>query len=235
MSEYNFNQPEFYYNIGKGGVIEEGIFERFPELIPAVGEHYWREDNSHKKLFLVGESNYFNDIDIQNSDFLDAEKWYKEKSAKLIPENRKKEVCNWKGGYRTFENVYKVMNNVLSVAGIAYDDYLLQEAAFYNYFLRPAYNDGKHKGFIPQSIDREVSGIALSGVIDRLQPDLVIFLSKKAYDGFSQYIGRDARLYDKSFIEFVYHPGSPRWNRDNGAQGRAKFEELLKHFWVVKK
>ena len=40
MNEYNENQAEFYYGIGKDGVIKEGVFERFPELRPAVGSHY---------------------------------------------------------------------------------------------------------------------------------------------------------------------------------------------------
>ena len=60
IMEYNSNQPEFYYGMGKD-LVKEGIFERFPELIPAVGDNYWREDGKHKKLLLVGESNYFED------------------------------------------------------------------------------------------------------------------------------------------------------------------------------
>ena len=35
--------------IGKDGFVKEGIFVRFPELVPAVCEHYWREVGKHKK------------------------------------------------------------------------------------------------------------------------------------------------------------------------------------------
>ena len=80
--------------IGKGGIVCEGIFVRFPDLLPAVREHYWREDGRHGKLLFIGESNYFNDNDIPQSDFLDAELWYRGAEAKLIPENRKKDVNN---------------------------------------------------------------------------------------------------------------------------------------------
>ena len=232
MNIYDKNQPEFYYGIGKEGIVKEGIFERFPDLRPAVGEYYWREDGQHKKMLLVGESNYFDDNDIPDSDFRDVEKWYKAEEAKLIPEAKKVLVNNWKGDYPTFDRVYKVMDEVLAAANVEHNDYLLQETAFYNYFLRPAYNDGKHKGFIPQDIDREVSGVALSGIIDRLNPDLVIFLSKNANDEFLKYIRCNSLQYGESLIQFVYHPGNHfSWYNANG---KAKFERLLKEYWISK-
>ena len=164
MGEYNSkNQPEFYYGIGKDGIVKEGIFERFPELIPAIGDHYWREDGTHKNMLLVGESNYFNDNDVPHSDFKNAEVWYKSAEAKLIPEYRQSDVGNWID-YKTFKNAFNIMDKVLSSSVIEHETGL-QEAAFYNYFLRPAYNNGNKKGFIPHNIDKEVSGTALSGGI----------------------------------------------------------------------
>ena len=41
--------------IGKDGIVSEGIFVRFPELVPVCREHYWREDGKHKKLLMVAE------------------------------------------------------------------------------------------------------------------------------------------------------------------------------------
>ena len=231
MSEYNSNQPEFYYNIGSGGIVKEGIFERFPELIPAVGDHYWREDGLHKQMLLVGESNYFDDNDVSHSDFRDAEKWYKCADAKLIPEYRKTAVSNWIG-YGTFNKVFNIMGKVLSASGIEHKDGL-HETAFYNYFLRPAYNDGKNRGFRPQDIDREVSGLALSGVIERLKPNLIIFLSKLAYTEFSKFVNRNNPDYGR-IIEHVSHPASIWWNRNGGVNGKTKFENLLNQFWLVK-
>lgn len=54
MENQDKNQVEFYYGIGKNCIVKEGIFERFPELIPCAGDHYWREDGAHKKMLLVG-------------------------------------------------------------------------------------------------------------------------------------------------------------------------------------
>lgn len=233
MGEYNSkNQPEFYYGIGKDGIVKEGIFERFPELIPAIGDHYWREDGTHKKMLLIGESNYFNDNDVPHSDFKNAEAWYKSAEAKLIPEYRRKDVSNWIG-YETFNKVFNIMDKVLSSSVIEHETGL-QEAAFYNYFLRPAYNNGKNKGFIPQSIDKEISGTAFAGIIGKICPNLIIFLSKKAYTEFSQFLHRNNLVYDGIIIEHVSHPACIWWNRDGGIHGKVKFEDLLRKYWINK-
>lgn len=62
-----------YSNIGKEGLIKEGVFVRFPELIPAGTENYW-ESSYHKKLLIIGESNYFEDN--TDSVFKNPEAWY---------------------------------------------------------------------------------------------------------------------------------------------------------------
>ena len=45
-----------FANIGKDQIVEEGIFVRFPELVPAFTDKYWNS-KKHKKLLIVGESN----------------------------------------------------------------------------------------------------------------------------------------------------------------------------------
>lgn len=93
---------------------------------------------------------------------------------------------------------------------------------------------GKNKGFVPQNIDREVSGIALSGILDRLNPDLVIFLSKKAYSEFEKFCNQNNLIYENIVIEHVSHPASIWWNRNGGTRGKVKFEQLLKMYWIHK-
>ena len=92
---------ERYSNIGKGGVVKEGIFVRFPNLEPACSDNYWNS-KAHGKLIIVGESNYFED-DV-DSVFKNPEAWYKgkEDTAHLIPDTEKTKVSNWKGAYKTF-------------------------------------------------------------------------------------------------------------------------------------
>lgn len=232
MNQFNEKLKEFYFGIGEE-IVKEGVFERFPELIPAVGDNYYRKDNIHGKMLLIGESNYFNEADILTSDFNDEKKWYLVSDAKLIPVYRKKDVSNWIG-YKTFNKVFKIMDKTLAITEVEYSDYLLQEASFYNYFLRPAHKKGSNKGFNPLNIDKEVSGIALSGIIKRLNPNLVIFLSKKAYTEFEKYCKRNDIFYEDIIIEYVSHPASIWWNRYGGIQGKAKLEQLLKEYWINK-
>ena len=83
-----------YANIGKGAIVEEGVFVRVPELVPASLDNYWNS-KKHKKLLIVGESNYFED-DV-DSVFKDPEAWYSGADKHhLIPEEKKKDVSNFK-------------------------------------------------------------------------------------------------------------------------------------------
>ena len=230
QQKFNSNQPEYYAHIGKGGIVKEGIFARFPELIPAVGDGYWRTDDKHCKMLLVAESNYFDDNDIANCDFLDAEKWYTASDARLIPDYRRSSVSNFIS-YGPFNIVFKIMNHVLDENAIDHLDGL-GEASFYNYFLRPAYKNGGHRGFIPQPIDCEVAGEALAGIIDTIAPGLIIFLSKKAYLSFNDYRNAKHIVYENIVIDHVSHPSSIWWIRNKGQYGKARFESLLKTYWI---
>ena len=219
-----------FNNIGRGGTVAEGVFVRFPDLIPALGEHFWREDGQHGKLLLIGESNYFDDNDAEHSDFRDAERWYKAGDARLIPDYRKTDVGNYIS-YPTFNKVFDIMDRVLDEAGIEHEAGL-SEAAFYNYYLRPAYNDGRRKGFRPQPIDDEVSGEALSGIIGEIKPDVIIFLSKLAYTAFGNYCKAKELAFHDVVIELVKHPASWRWEANGVARNKARIAQLLREHWV---
>ena len=118
-------------------IIKGGIFNRFKELKPAGGENYWK--GKHSKLLLVGESNYFPDELESKSVFKDADKWYFGEGCLLIPEEKISDVGNWIGRNRYFDNIFNSMKRVLEEEGITdYNDDLLEEAVYYNYFLRPA-------------------------------------------------------------------------------------------------
>lgn len=219
--------------IGKGGIVEEGVFVRFPELVPAWGNHFWREDRAHKKMLLIGESNYFDDADIPYSDFLQPQEWYRNPDAKLIPEYRKTDVGNWKT-YKTFTRVYDCMNRILDENHIEHEEDALCESAFYNYFLRPAHNTGRKKQFVPQPVDLDVAGEALTGVIRVLSPDLIVFLSKLAYNSFLKYCSEKNIVWEGIVIEQVNHPASWRFHNaeKSACYGKVKLEGLLRKYWI---
>ena len=167
------------------------IFKRFPELIPAVGSNFWRDYDDklfHKKLIFVGESNYFKDVNEDESVFRDPKQWYYgDCSDKLIPARKKEAVSNWKGcgDGDTFGKVFAEATAVLD-NNIPRES-ILNEFVFYDYFLRPAEAKNGRYGFIPEQIDEEIAYKAFDGIIDLLLPDLIIFLSKESYKSFNKY------------------------------------------------
>ena len=218
-----------YSNIGKDGIVKEGIFVRFPELVPVCQDSYWNS-SKHKKLLIVGESNYFND-DV-DSVFKDPQAWYIGTDKQhLIPEEKKKDVSNYKG-YKTFDRLCKSMNEVLNDTLC---EHVYEEAMFYNYFLRPATVRKNNKSFKKDctQLDCEVAGTALCGIIELDRPDIVIFVSRYTHSEFKKYIELQQYELDVPF-DFVNHPAHPAsWHHRNG-NGKQKFEKLLREYWIVK-
>ena len=215
-------------------LICEGVFNRFRELEPAIGKNYGM--NNLHKLLVVAESNYFEDDLETKSVFKDAEKWYHSANCPLIPEEKKGDVNSWIGeGYKIFDNIFKSMKTVLNESSIEYDSYLLNEFAFYkNYFLRPASRKGSNLSFKKdcKQIDREVAGMALCGIIDIIEPDILIFTSKYAWEEFRRYCKNANLVFENTKIEFVYHPSLHfSWNHRNGL-GKPTFERLLREYWL---
>jgi len=229
MAEFN--------GIGKE-IIEGGIFERFHYLIPKGGDNYWSDN--HSKLLLVGESNYFPDELESISNFKVAENWYNGDKSRLIPVEMKKNVDNWVGGDR-FNNLFISMKKVLEEEGIAdCKDYLLEEAAYYNYFLRPAsvknINGKLDLGFKKdcKTIDCEVSYSALCGIVKEKDPNIVIFVSKFAWEKFMKFYEKEENNFENVVIDYVYHFSSPRTWKHRSGNGQQKFENLLRDHWVKK-
>lgn len=236
-----------YSNIGKDGIVKEGIFVRFQELIPACPEN-WGYSDLHRKLMIVGESNYLKDN--VDSVFKDTYAWYQGEASiiKQFLKDQEKKVSPWKY-YRTFSKLCKVMNEVANT----HCNSVYEEAAFYNYFLRPATVRGTDKSFKKdcEQLDRDVAGIALCGAIDILNPDIVIFASKYAYDEFKDYLECSdntnirfvseykylelARYNNRKIrIDYVNHPAARGYynNWYKSENGKQKFERLLKEYWL---
>jgi hypothetical protein len=146
----------------------------------------------------------------------------------------KKNVDNWVGGGR-FNNLFNSMKKVLEEKGVIYfKDDLLQEAAYYNYFLRPAskYNKKGKKdlGFQKdcEPIDCQVSYLALRGIIKEIKPDIVIFVSKFAYGKFLEFFKEEVTYYEGVVIKCANHFSRKCWNQPDGKQ---RFENLLWIYW----
>jgi hypothetical protein len=217
-----------YNGIGNQ-IIEDGIFERFPELIPFVGDNYWHDKQS--KLLLICESNYFED-DLKSRIFKDAKEWYHGANSHRdrIPEGMIKNVNN-AGKLFYLKGLLNSMQKQLNTA--QYDD-----IAFHNYFLRPASvknkNGKKDIGFKKDytDLDGEVAFAAFCGILESIQPDIVIFASALAWEKMEFFKNKHDKNFGKIAIEKVSHPSSAWWNKSNGVHGRQKFEDLLWVYWI---
>lgn len=216
-----------YNNIGKG------IFVRFPVLKPACDESWWNNNPWHNHLLIVGESSYFPDG--TPSVFKDPDAWYNgEDTQHLIPASDIPEdpqrysrlLNNEKAGTKHVDRLLESMRQVSKMD----IQFIFSEAMYYNYFLRPATDIKGNQSFKKdcKNIDREIAGTALCEIIDLDKPDIVIIVSKYAYDEFQKY-AKNIK-YTKTRIEFVYHPSRDiNWSKPNGRQ---KFEELLRKYWI---
>lgn len=235
---------ERYNNIGKGGIVKEGIFVRFPEFVPASEDNYWKNP-MHSKLMIVGESNYFKDN--VDSVYKNPDEWYKGMDTlHLIPNEYIGKFKNHKSGHPLFDRLRDSMN---VVSNDIHCDKIYEEAMYYNYFLRPATGGKTFRNFC-KPLDREVAGTALCGIIELDKPNIVIFASKYAYDTFRNYVKEKIRTGDSKFsfvdyrnffeltgeetvrIEFVNHPTSRFQKWYENVNSKLKFERLLKEYWI---
>lgn len=219
-----------YSDIGEGGIVKEGIFVRFPLLIPSDLPNDWGSSNFHNKLMIVMESNYFKGD--ENSVYRDPEAWYKGTDTQhLIPSDKERLVINNKSGYTPFNRLCNSMNAVS--CGFQCET-VYEKAILYNYFLRPATEGSTFKS-VCKEIDRIVAGIALCGILEIDKPDIVIFASKYAYDEFTKYkrsVGYDTK---NVIMDFVYHPSAKFYKWDTNPNSKQKFEKLLKEYWLINK
>jgi hypothetical protein len=152
-------------------------FNKMPQMIPWVGENY---GINYKKLLLIGESHY---LSYASKIQLDAEKWYSSISKdlhdteiamtftrKVLSENFKQNSI-WRNTAGKFKKVYPEINQK--------KENIFVNFAFYNYFQRPAEEQGKSINVLDK--DKEEANKTFLHVIDVLEPDIIIFTSSKAW------------------------------------------------------
>jgi hypothetical protein len=203
------------------------IFKRFPNLIPHVSENYG--NGTHKKLLLVWES-YYDSWDLLKSKT--AENWYNDDDITKLWENGNvkdhwnfkckidKDGCDKSGG--TFLNPETVLKEVEKNNPYTY-------CAGYNYFLRPA---PKAISLNVKEIDEKYAFDAFKEIVETINPDMIVFFSKKAYSSFKK--AKKERNDTKSFsnieIEAIQHPSCAWWNTESGKDkktGRTRFKDFI--------
>jgi hypothetical protein len=93
-----------------------------------------------------------------------------------------------------------------SIGVTSESDNIYEHFAYYNFFQRPAEKEAK--GIEINGKDREVANSIFGKITEILQPEIIIFLSVKAWNNCNKNI-----LANNIIIDFVPHPARPWWNK----------------------
>lgn len=199
-------------------------YTNFPAMKPFIGSNYGA--NNSKKIMLIGESNYLPPSSTINES---ADHWYKSKQADLTYDEvqwihcRNLLMCDWKSAghmlYRELElrlsesldcSTTKAMNNIV----------------FMNGFQRPAPQTGNSIRNFCREIDFKMGAETIDEVIKITNPDLVIFVSKLAWDSLKHRLSTNSK---QRTIDFTCHPGTGGryWHKKSYLHGVEKFRKLI--------
>jgi hypothetical protein len=207
-------------------------YKRFPALRPYVGQNYGK--NSCKKLMLIAESHYLPQTSTINKD---ADKWYKATQADLNPVE-----LSWmntrsllKGDWADDgQMIYRELNLRLSEFINTSASRAMTNVVFMNGFQRPAPNTGDSiKKFCTEQ-DYEVGAKTIKQVVSIVEPDLVLFVSKLAWDKLRWKLPKE--INGKKYkYDFVCHPGTggKHWHRKTYDHGVRKFQRLVKELYTI--
>ncbi len=199
-------------------------YQSFPAMLPFVGEDY--DSANHSKMLIVGESFYFPEDSTLHKD---PAKWYSATQVLLNPEEiayidcKGLLECDWNyGGHK----IYREINACLAELNLPFHDRPVSNISFTNAFMRPATESGNSFKYCCVEQDVAESVKVLTDIISILRPDIVIFVSKYAWDTVGWKIKSQVK---ETAFDFVSHPADPfHWNDESYEHGRDKFIMLLK-------
>ena len=203
-----------------------------PELAPFIGKLY---PKAPLKVLFLGESHYLPAVYNHKVGL----EWYERSTASY---GFSAEALSWLNTaaiirHDVIESSYKnpahnIYRNIGKVYGevFAKGDYpqALEYIAFGNYFLRPAEVCGE--SIIINGWEEEVCSFQqLVALEKQLQPALIVFVSKKAYESFVRVAQAEGATTLLSKTKSVPHPNSAWWNRSiTQYEGRSGKEELVR-------
>jgi hypothetical protein len=203
-------------------------FVKYPSMIPYIGQDY--ELDLHKKLLLIGESNYLPE---ESEIHLDDKKWYKSSEDDLTDEEiewincRGLLECNWDSpGHFIYRELNRSLQEVLPISTVDNKTRAISHCAFMNCFQRPSTTGNSIKNLCTR-MDIDESNKTKSSVIEIIKPDIVIFVSKLSWD----LVGKN---YKDNRFDFVCHPGTGGryWHNNKYPHGKRKFIQILKKRFI---
>lgn len=210
-----------------------------PEMMPFVGFEY---DKMQKKILLVGESHYLNQISHEDgekpsfdfSNEFSEINWY-EMNFDTIKSNYPKSglaqqksyvytrnvVCSFLAGYPGVG--YGIFHTPLTAIHDVLNKNDFNEFAFMNYFQKPAYKFGESiKKYIDDN-DKKIAFDTLVGVVKSITPTKIIILSSTVRDRLNELLPESERFIEGVPVYYTCHPTCAWWRRNDGKHGKKAF------------
>lgn len=210
-------------------------FKLHPELLPFIGSNY-----NVFKILIMGESHYIGKHYKDSCFSLDS--WYcKETCSYAWEKDNDSEWFNTRGVLNSFLSGYKaraysmfrkpsevLKESIEKKCRISVtDEDAFESFAFFNFFQRPEIHMGK--SISDTSDDQQKAVEIFNDIIRVIQPNKIIFLSKKAYEVFT---GSESSLLVEDKIEYVMHPTCRHWSEDSGEK---KFRGIVDDYLIREK
>ncbi|MDD4963962.1 MAG: hypothetical protein PHI11_08610 [Gallionella sp.] len=200
-------------------------YKKYPQMMPFIGDNY--VSLSHRKLLLIGESNYFpKKAESHHS----AEAWYLNSYKELTDEEMRWINCRdlltgkWESpGHFIYRELNRCIEEILEINSLVKG---ITHVAYMNGFQRPA-NTGDSIKKILKEVDITIGYEAIRNTILAIDPDIVVFVSKFTGQCFKRKVSNDFKAIK---CHTVCHPGTGGlyWHNQNYANGRKKFISILK-------
>lgn len=200
-------------------------FRKFPAMKPYIGKNFG--NGIYPKILMVGESHYLpNNSTISSS----PENWYNSKQKELTAEEvdwintRKILSGDWKPrGHMIFRELNDRLKKLMTPSKVR----AMNNVSFMNGFQRPAPAKGESIKNFCKPIDYDIGAQTIAKTVTILEPELVLFVSKLAWDKLGSKIPKPEF---KTEFNFVCHPGTGGryWHSKKYNHGVRKFEAIIK-------
>jgi hypothetical protein len=197
-------------------------FKNYPAMFPYIGINYGKGNNP--KILLIAESHYLPE---GSSVSCDEKKWYSEK---MNLKNEEKEWIHTRGvlesdwrsrGHVIFKKLERCLQGYFKMDG---STRAMTNVCYMNGFQRPSPQKGESISKCLTELDCEISSDTLSKVINIINPDIVIFVSKLSWEKLHSRL----KLNTEIAIEYTCHPSTVYWERASYKHGKQKFNDILK-------
>ena len=189
----------------------------YPQMLPFIGANW---EAREMKILLLGESHFIpgDELnDIQGGNHL--QDWYNCDSDSFYEElanyiNTRREV-NRADKKKEFGHVKSLQIHYALKEAIKKEfpdlkdlEHIFPNLSYYNYFQRPAFIEGD--SIINHLIDDQIAYATLKEVVDIIQPNKIIFCSKKAWISYSRQIKSEDKssVFNNMLIDYVPHPAT---------------------------